>query len=89
MKIDIPRDIVPIFANGVTTNFKDDEIIFTFLHTAPNIPAKVKAIISMTPKQAKRFREAVNQTIKMFEDKHEEIKLPEKPEKHTKGIEVA
>lgn len=87
LNVKAPGDFEPIFSNVVYIKHKDDEFNLRFIQTIPDTSEGIlKAAISVTPKHAKRILNALRKNIEMYEEKFEEIELPEeegeKEEKH-------
>lgn len=60
--------------------FKDDEFTLLFLHQIPNLnQAKAKAIVTISPKHAKKLLAVLKQTVSEFESKFGEIEAPKEP----------
>ena len=69
------------YANFVVVTHSPAEFVLDFTRILPGVPkAKVHSRIIMAPQHAKAFVGALNENIKKFEDKHGEIKMPNKGE---------
>ena len=69
------------YANFVVVTHSPAEFVLDFTRILPGVPkAKVHSRIIMAPQHAKAFVGAINENIKKFEDKHGEIKMPNKGE---------
>lgn len=83
MQIRIGNDLKPIFSNFANISHKDDEFTLTFCHIFPVPGSKglvkgtTEAIVTVTPKHAKRFLNALLDNIRKYEQKFGEITLLE------------
>ena len=69
------------YVNFAITTHSPAEFVLDFTRILPGVPkAKVHSRIIMAPQHAKAFVGAINENIKKFEDKHGEIKMPNKGE---------
>ena len=69
------------YANFVVVTHSPAEFVLDFTRILPGVPkAKVHSRIIMAPQHAKAFVGAINENIKKFENKHGEIKIPNKGE---------
>lgn len=79
------RDISPVFSNYTQVTHTDGEFSFTFIHlflrqTEEAAQGEIKAVVTTTPKHAKRILHTLQANIKLYESKSGEIKLPEEKE---------
>lgn len=80
LRIELPNNLTTIYANAAMVSQTHSEIIIDFLQVMPNDPrARVVSRIALTPANAKLFLGALQQNLKIFEDKHGEITLPPRP----------
>jgi hypothetical protein len=80
LKIHMPRDLEPIYANLAVITNSFSEIVMDLAQILPGTPqAQVKARVIMTPSNAKALSRALQGHIKKFEQKFGEIHLPDKP----------
>ena len=69
------------YANFVVVTHSPAEFVMDFTRILPGVPkAKVHSRIIMAPQHAKAFVSALNENIKKFENKHGEIKMPNRGE---------
>ncbi len=81
IKVDVPENLEPVFSNGVLIMNRWDEFSLIFIRSAPGRKPVAKAIITLTPKHAKRFLKELEANIKSYEEQFGEIKLPGDKEK--------
>lgn len=80
LRIELPNNLATTYANAAMVSQTHSEIVIDFLQVMPNDPrARVVSRIAMTPANAKLVLQALDQNLKIFEDKHGEISLPPKP----------
>lgn len=74
----IPDSLEPVYANLIKISHADDEVTLTFLHKIPETNlAQGRAIVTITPRHAKRLLRALSTNLKRYEATYGEIKLPE------------
>ena len=85
LKIELPNELTPIYANFVIINHSYNEIVFDFAHVMPNAPrTQVKKRIVMTPYHARLLFNALGTNLANYEKHFGEIKMkgsgiPERP----------
>jgi hypothetical protein len=80
VKLEIPANLIPTYANAVVINQTHSEIIMDMVQIMPNDPrARVVSRIVMTPANAKSFLKALGVNLDHFERTHGEIILPSQP----------
>ena len=74
IKIQVPGDLKPTYANSVKINVTDEEVIlqFAFLRPEQNTGSLVGDLV-LSPKHAIRFQKALDDTLKKHFTRH----LPE------------
>ncbi|KXB07735.1 hypothetical protein AKJ51_00030 [candidate division MSBL1 archaeon SCGC-AAA382A20] len=78
LNIQVSGDLEPVYANMVQIAHSDDEFSLRFIQRVHGMKmAKAKSIVSISPKHAKRLRNALDKNIKKHENKFGEIELPE------------
>lgn len=78
LNIQIPEDLEPTYSNMIQIGHSDDEFSLRFIQRVQGTKmAKAKAIVSISPKHAKRLKKALEENIKKYEEKFGEINLPE------------
>lgn len=75
LKLNIPQNLEPCFANFVQINHKNDEFNLMFAHATPMGTGTIKASVTMTPQHMKIFLDVVSENIKKFESVFGEIKV--------------
>lgn len=81
LRLEIPANLNASYANTVMISHNLNEVIFDFIQVMPNDPrARVQQRIVMTPVHAKMFMNALVENVRLYEEKHGEIKLPPRPE---------
>ncbi|MDK2974579.1 MAG: hypothetical protein PWP08_950 [Methanofollis sp.] len=71
MSVNIPQALDPVYANRIQIAYKEDEFTFLFLHEIPGTnQARVKSIVSITPKHAKNFLAVLTRSMKDYEEKY-------------------
>lgn len=79
MRINVPADLDPVYANLALITNSQSEIIIDFAQMMPQMPeARVRARIVLTPFNAKLVLRALNEHMGRFEAQYGEIELPEK-----------
>lgn len=80
IKIALPKDDPSAaYANTVMISHTTNEVIFDFLQVMPNdTHGRIQKRIVMTPVHAKLFLKALGENIERHEEKHGEIKIPER-----------
>jgi hypothetical protein len=79
LKIQMPNNLEPIYANLAVIINSPSEIVMDLAQILPGAPqALVKARVIMTPTNAKAFSQALDGHLKKFEQKFGEIHLPSK-----------
>ncbi|MEA2103763.1 MAG: DUF3467 domain-containing protein [Candidatus Cloacimonadota bacterium] len=88
IKINIPKENAEgIYSNLVLMNFNDSEFILDFARILPAVPeAKIYSRIMMNPQHTKRLMKLLQKNIENYEEKYDEIKLPEKDVKKSIGF---
>lgn len=85
IKIELPGDIKPIYANFAIINHNYNEVVIDFAHLMPNVPkSRVQTRIVMTPYHAKLLLGALNTNLANYEKRFGEIKtkgagIPDRP----------
>lgn len=80
IRLELPRNLDAKYSNAVIVSQTNNEIIMDFTQIMPNDPrARVQSRIVMTPTNAKSFLKALERNIQMYESKHGEINLPQRP----------
>ncbi|MCP1714995.1 hypothetical protein J2T58_000843 [Methanocalculus alkaliphilus] len=75
--VNVPGSLDPVYSNMIQIAFRDDEFTLMFLHQIPNInQAKAKAIVTISPKHAKKLLLVLDQSVKEFESKFGTIEQP-------------
>lgn len=77
IKVRVPEDLEPVYANQAIINHKDDEFTFSFMHVLPQGRGTMKAVVALTPQHAKRFLNALSDNIQKYEASYGKIMLPE------------
>ncbi|KXA96865.1 hypothetical protein AKJ37_04220 [candidate division MSBL1 archaeon SCGC-AAA259I09] len=78
LNIQVPEDLEPTYSNMIQIGHSDDEFSLRFIQRVHGTGmAKMKSIVSISPKHAKRLRNALEENIKKYENKFGEIELPE------------
>jgi ssRNA-specific RNase YbeY (16S rRNA maturation enzyme) len=74
IKIQIPNDLKPTYANSVKINVTDEEVTLQFAHIKPDQgTGMLVGEIVLSPKHAIRFQKALDETVKKHFTRH----LPE------------
>lgn len=77
IKIEIPPDLEPTYANLARISHSPAEIVMDFASLLPgNAMAKVSARMLMSPVGAKMFYKALGENLARYETAFGEIKLP-------------
>jgi hypothetical protein len=77
LKLEIPGNLQPTYANAAVINQTFSEIILDFLQVMPNDPrARVQQRIVLTPVNARLLLQALETNLKRYEEKHGEIATP-------------
>lgn len=85
LNIRVPESLAPTFANMIAITHSDDEFSLRFVHRVHGTNrAEAKAIVSITPKHAKRLLKALKNNIQKYEKQFGKIDLPEEPEREKK-----
>jgi len=80
IRLEIPRNLDAKYSNAVIVSQTANEIVMDFTQIMPNDPrAKVQSRIVMTPANAKSFLNALQRNLEIYESKHGEIKMPQRP----------
>jgi uncharacterized protein DUF3467 len=80
IKVEMPKDPSGTYANTVMISHNKNEVFFDFIQMMPHDPrARVQQRIVMTPTHAKLFLKALEENVKRYEDKFEEIEIPQRP----------
>lgn len=80
IRLEFPRDLDAKYSNAVVISQTQNEIVMDFAQIMPNDPrARVQSRVVMTPANAKSFMQALERNLEMFETKHGEIELPQRP----------
>ena len=80
IRLELPRNLDAKYSNAVIVSQTANEIIMDFTQIMPNDPrARVQSRIVMTPTHAKSFLNALQRNLEIYEGKHGEIKLPQRP----------
>lgn len=81
LKLEIPADLKPTYANAAMVNQTFSEIIVDLIQVLPNDQrARVQQRVVLTPTNAKLILQALQQNLARYEEKHGEIKLPPRPQ---------
>ncbi len=77
LQIELPEQLAEgIYANLAVIAHSASEFVVDFIRTVPGVPkAKVQARVIMTPLNTKNLMLALQQNIKMYEEKFGEIKV--------------
>ena len=76
IKIELPGDLQPTYANFAIINHSYNEVILDFAHVMANIPkTRVQTRIVMTPYHAKLLLNALGTNIANYEKRFGEIKV--------------
>lgn len=67
LKLNMPQNLEPCFANVVQINHKSDEFSLMFAHATPMGTGTIKASVTMTPQHVKLFHDMIGENIKKFE----------------------
>jgi hypothetical protein len=79
IQIELPADLEATYSNFALITHSSSEVIVDFARALPNVPkAKVYARIIMTPINAKLLHRALGDNLEKFEEKHGEIKTPDR-----------
>ena len=80
IRLEFPRDLDAKYSNAVIITQTQHEILMDFAQILPNDPrARVQSRVVMTPANAKSFLQALQRNIELFEAKHGEIEIPQRP----------
>lgn len=78
VKIQIPANLEPVYANFALITHSTSEIIVDFAQITPQMPqARVKTRVIMTPINAKLLHRALTEHLARFESQYGEILIPE------------
>lgn len=77
LQIELPEQLAEgIYANLAVIAHSPSEFVVDFIRTVPGVPkAKVQTRVIMTPLNTKNLMLALQQNIKMYEEKFGEIKV--------------
>ena len=79
LRLEMPKDPSATYSNTVMISHTASEIIFDFIQIMPNDSrARVQKRLVMTPTHAKLLLRAFQENIAKYEDKHGEIKAPQR-----------
>ena len=74
LKVSMPTDLDPVFANLILVVDNGSEFIFDFAQALPNTErANIKVRIVLTAINAKRFHASLGKHIAQFEGQYQEI----------------
>ena len=80
IKVEMPKDPSGTYSNTVMISHNKHEVFFDFIQVMPHdARAKVQQRIVMTPTHAKLFLRALEENIGRYEEKFEEIEVPQRP----------
>lgn len=78
LKVQIPANLEPTYANFALITHSRSEIVIDFAQVLPQVPqARVKSRVVLTALNAKLLLQALGEHINRFEQQHGEISLPE------------
>lgn len=86
IQVKVPDELEPVYANQAIINHKDDEFTFSFMHVYPQGQGTMKAVVTLTPRHAKRFLNALEENIEKYENSYGKISLPEENEEETTQV---
>ena len=76
IKVELPNDLQPTYANFAIINHAYNEIIIDFAHVLGNVPkTRVQSRIVMSPYHAKLLMNAMATNIANYEKRFGEVKL--------------
>lgn len=79
VRIDMPKDLVPLYANVAFISHTPAEMVLDFAQVLPHAPrGRVQARIIMTPMHAKMLQAALAKNVANFERQFGEIRLPQR-----------
>lgn len=79
IQIELPPDLEATYSNFALITHSPSEVIVDFARVLPNMPkAKVYSRVIMTPINAKLLLKALGENLAKFEEKHGEIKTPDR-----------
>ncbi len=77
IKLTMPKDLKPVYANVALISHAPAEMVIEFAQVLPRIPhGTVQARVIMTPMHAKMLQMALSQNLATYEKKFGEIHLP-------------
>ena len=85
IKVELPADLTPTYANFAIINHNYNEVIIDFAHVMANVPkTRVQTRIVMTPYHAKLLLGALSTNLSNYEKRFGEIKtkgagIPDRP----------
>lgn len=80
LRLEIPPQLTASYSNATIITQTNSEFVYDFIQILPSDPrAKVQTRVVMTPTNAKLFMRALEQNIRVFEEKHGEISVPPQP----------
>jgi hypothetical protein len=75
--LEVPADVVAVYANLVRIAHSPSELVFDFAHLLPGItPAQVRTRVVMAPLGAKLLHRALTENLARYEAAFGEIKVP-------------
>ena len=78
IKLNMPKDLKPVYANVALISHAPAEIVIEFAQVLPRIPhGTVQARVIMTPMHAKMLQMALARNLANYEQKFGEIHLPQ------------
>ncbi len=76
MKVHLPSDLEPIYANLALLTHSLSEIVLDFAQAMPQMPqVRVRARVIMTPTNAKLLSRALTKHLARYESQHGEINV--------------
>ena len=94
IKVELPNDLKPTYANFAIINHAYNEIIIDFAHVIANVPkTRVQTRVVMSPYHAKLLMNAMATNIANYEKRFGEIKMqgagiPDRPAINTNPSQV-
>lgn len=80
IKVHLPADLEPIYANLALITHSPSEIVMDYAQVMPQNPqARVKSRVVMTPINAKFLLRALGEHLARYEAQHGEIQMPQGP----------
>jgi hypothetical protein len=80
IKVEMPKDPSGTYANTVMISHNQHEVFFDFIQIMPHdARARVQQRIVMTPIHAKMFLKALEENMQRYEEKFNEIEVPQRP----------